>query len=157
MDVSASDLLLLSNFLLNMRTGSQVEGYLIIICAFLLTHRKFIPHFAPKLLGESRYGSKTKTNENSYPPSRTLVPNSQSRRDRHQYSQYDPEEGHVTTETFAMGPVSSKTKVKGGGLDQIDGCPPSDSERAIVATPPGPQGIARTTVVTVEVERPEQR
>ncbi|CAH0050885.1 unnamed protein product [Clonostachys solani] len=131
---------------------TQVEGYLIIMCASLPTFRKFIRHVAPKLLGESRYGSKTKTNENSHPPSRTLVPNSQSRRDRHQYSQFDPEEGHVTTETFVMGPVSSKNKGKGRGPDQIDGWADSDSERAIVATPPGSNGIARTTVVTVEVE-----
>ncbi|CAI6092098.1 unnamed protein product, partial [Clonostachys chloroleuca] len=60
------------------------------MCASLPIHRKFIRHFAPKLLGESRYGSKTKTNENSHPPSRTLVPNSQSRRDRPQYSNLIP-------------------------------------------------------------------
>ncbi|VUC28230.1 unnamed protein product [Clonostachys rosea] len=132
---------------------TQVEGYLIVMCASLPTFRKFVRHVAPKLLGESRYGSKTKTNENSHPPSRTLVPNSQSRRDRHQYSQFDPEEGHATTETFVMGPVSSKNKGKGRGvLDQIEGWGDSDSERAIVATPPGSKGIARTTVVTVEVE-----
>ncbi|CAH0028439.1 unnamed protein product, partial [Clonostachys rhizophaga] len=127
--------------------GSQVEGYLIIMCASLPTFPKFVRHGSPKLLDESRYGSKTKTNENSHPPSRTL-----SRHERHQYSQFDPEEGHVTTETFVMGPVSSKNKGKGRGLDQIDGWGDSDSERAIVATPPGPKGIARTTVVTVEVE-----
>ncbi|KAM5346656.1 hypothetical protein ACJ41O_009661 [Fusarium nematophilum] len=129
-----------------------VESNLIITCATMPTLRKFFKHVAPKLIGESRYGSKTgksgKSGDNSKPPTRTLGPSSQSRRDRHQYSQFDPEEGR---EGFALGPMTGRAdlKISGGNSDDHVGWGDSDSERAIVDGTSKP-AIVQTKTVTVE-------
>ncbi|KAF4974674.1 hypothetical protein FZEAL_8445 [Fusarium zealandicum] len=130
-----------------------VEANLIITCATMPTLRKFFKHVAPKLIGESRYGSKTgksgKSGDNSKPPTRNLVPDSQSRRHRHQYSQFDPEEGQ---DGFALGPVKGRadlTTITGGNSEDHIGWGDSDSEKGIVDGTNKPAIVQRKTV-TVE-------
>ncbi|CAM1501952.1 Fc.00g039360.m01.CDS01 [Cosmosporella sp. VM-42] len=134
-----------------------VESNLLVICAALPTLRKFFRHVAPKLIGESRYGSKTKTTEGSHPPSRTLVPSSQSRRDRHQYSKFDPEEG-ATHEAYAMGPVTGQQdmQIMGGSSEEAVGWGDSDSEKAIVAGG-SKRTIVQTKTVTVQYSNDQQQ
>ncbi|WAO86599.1 Hypothetical protein NCS54_00387900 [Fusarium falciforme] len=131
-----------------------VEANLIITCASMPTLRKFFKHVAPKLIGESRYGSKTgksgKSGENSKPPTRTLVPTSQSRRDRHQYSQFDAGEGQGSEE-FVLGPIKGRAdpRVTAGHSEDHVGWGDSDSEKGIVDGTSKP-AIVQTTTVTVE-------
>ncbi|KAJ4327041.1 hypothetical protein N0V84_002540 [Fusarium piperis] len=131
-----------------------VEANLIITCASMPTLRKFFKHVAPKLIGESRYGSKTgksgKSGDNSKPPTRTLVPTSQSRRDRHQYSQFDAEGGQ-RPEEFVLGPIKGRAdpKVTAGHGDDHVGWGDSDSEKGMVVGTSKP-AIVQTKTVTVE-------
>ncbi|KAF4999555.1 hypothetical protein FDECE_11476 [Fusarium decemcellulare] len=137
-----------------------VEANLIITCATMPTLRKFFKHVAPKLIGESRYGSKTpnygnygksaKSGDGSKPPTRAIVPTSQSRRDRHQYSQFDPDEG-LSSEAYAMGPIAGRVdhKISAGQSDEHVGWGDSDSEKGIVDGSTKP-AIVQTTTVTVE-------
>lgn len=116
------------------------------------TLRKFFKHVAPKLIGESRYGSKTgKSGDNSKLPSRTVVTTSQSRRHRHRYSQFDAEEGQ-RAEEFALGPIKGRAdpRVTAGhhGDDHL-GWGDSDSEKGIVEGTSKP-AIVQTKTVTVE-------
>ncbi|RSM01093.1 hypothetical protein CEP52_008766 [Fusarium oligoseptatum] len=105
-------------------SGSIVEANLI------------ITHVAPKLIGESRYSSKTgksgKTGDNSKPPTRALAPTSQSRRDRHQYSQFNAE--GQRSEEFVLGPIKGRAdpRVTAGNSDDHVGWGDSDSERDMV-------------------------
>uniref|UniRef100_A0A8H7N5M0 Rhodopsin domain-containing protein n=1 Tax=Bionectria ochroleuca TaxID=29856 RepID=A0A8H7N5M0_BIOOC len=141
----------------NASIWTQVEGYMMIMCASLPTLRRFFKHVAPKLLGTSRYGTKTKTNENTHPPSRTFIPKSQSRRDRTQYSQFDAEEGGIATDTYIMGAVkgTSNNTITAGEPGDTGGWGDTDSEKAMVAGGSPKVAILQTTVVTVDVEYAE--
>ncbi|KAH8729502.1 hypothetical protein BGZ61DRAFT_415271 [Ilyonectria robusta] len=136
---------------------SIVEANLIVTCASTPTLKKFFKHIAPKIIGESRYGSKTRTTENSQPPSRTLVPSSQSRRDRNNYSQFDPEERAVN-DAYLMGPVTGRQdlKIMGGHGEEAVGWGDTDSEKGIVQAPPR-KAILQTTTVTVEYTDEQRR
>ncbi|KAF7554389.1 hypothetical protein G7046_g6842 [Stylonectria norvegica] len=128
-----------------------IESNLLVICAALPTLRKFFRHVAPKLIGE--YGSrsgKSKTTEGaSQPKGRTVVPSSQSRRDRHHYSQFDREEGQAN-DAFIMGPVTGEHDlVIMGGHGEEMRWGDSDSQKAIVATG-AKTNIVQTKTVTVE-------
>ncbi|KAH6894369.1 hypothetical protein B0T10DRAFT_603872 [Thelonectria olida] len=132
-----------------------VEANLIIICASTPTLRKFFKHMAPKLIGESRYGSKTRTNTNSKTPSRTFGPSStsRSRRSRLNYSQFDVEEGEGS-DTITLGPIMGRNDLKiMGGQNLSD----SDSERAINPGGTNSKAIVQTTTVTVEYDDHQQR
>ncbi|KAF5657790.1 integral membrane protein [Fusarium heterosporum] len=121
-----------------------VESNLIITCATMPTLRKFFKHVAPKLIGESRYGSKTgksgKSSKYGQPDSSSkpsvLVSASQSRRKRTQYSQFDDEENGMPDE-FTLAPIkgmghNATTSV--GHIDEnVTGWQDNDSERGIVA------------------------
>ncbi|CAH0027881.1 unnamed protein product [Clonostachys rhizophaga] len=141
----------------NASIWTQVEGYMMIMCASLPTLRRFFKHVAPKLLGTSRYGTKTKTNENTHPPSRTFIPKSQSRRDRTQYSQFDAEEGGIATDTYIMGAVkgTSNNTITAGEPGDTGGWGDTDSEKAMVTGGSPKVAILQTTVVTVDVEYAE--
>lgn len=130
---------------------------MMIMCASLPTLRRFFKHVAPKLLGTSRYGTKTKTNENTHPPSRTFIPKSQSRRDRTQYSQFDAEEGGIATDTYIMGAVkgTSNNTITAGEPGDTGGWGDTDSEKAMVTGGSPKVAILQTTVVTVDVEYAE--
>ena len=140
---------------LTLTVSSIVEANLIIICASTPTLRKFFKHMAPKLIGESRYGSKTRTNTNSKTPSRTFGPSStsRSRRSRLKYSQFDVEEGEGS-DTITLGPIMGRNDLKiMGGQNLSD----SDSERAINPGGTNSKAIVQTTTVTVEYDDHQQR
>ncbi|KAF7554020.1 hypothetical protein G7Z17_g3227 [Cylindrodendrum hubeiense] len=134
-----------------------VEANMIITCASTPTLKKFFKHVAPKIIGESRYGSKTRTNEISQPPSRAIVPSSQSRRDRNNYSQFDPEE-RAGNDAYIMGPVTGRQdlRIMGGHAEEAVGWGDTDSEKGIVEAPPN-KSILQTTTVTVEYTNEQQR
>lgn len=130
-----------------------------IICASLPTLRKFLRHVAPKLIGSSIHDSKsrkTRTAEEGQLPTRILGSTSQTRRDRHQYSQFDPEE--IRHDTYVMGPVSkgSDFQVMSGQNDDSVGWGDSDSEKAIV-TGGNDNSIIQTKTVTIEFSSHEQK
>ncbi|KAM0243311.1 hypothetical protein ACHAPO_000156, partial [Fusarium lateritium] len=135
-----------------------VESNLIIMCATMPTLRKFFKHVAPKLIGESRYGSKT-GRSSKYGKSETvgskLAPSSQGRRKRTNYSQFD--EGRDSpAEDFIMGPmkgVRHETRTSVGNADdtQAAGWMDSDSEKGIVGGTIKP-AILQTKTVTVQYE-----
>lgn len=127
------------------------------------TLRKFFKHVAPKLIGESRYGSKTGRSSKygkadtagSKPSVRAFVPSSQGRRKRTNYSQFDEESG-PPAEDFALGPIkgvghNASTSV--GNVDdaQTAGWVDSDSEKGIVGGTIKP-AIVQTKTVTVQYE-----
>ncbi|KAM5357849.1 hypothetical protein ACJZ2D_015859 [Fusarium nematophilum] len=128
-----------------------VELNLIITCASVPTLKKFLRHVAPKIIGESRYGSKTRTNEHSEPPSRVIVPSSQSRRDRNNYSRFDPEE-ETANDAYIMGHITGRQDVEvtgGHREDHVGWGDTDDSEAEIVNT--SPNEVLKTTTVSVEV------
>ncbi|EWY88525.1 hypothetical protein FOYG_09679 [Fusarium oxysporum NRRL 32931] len=137
-----------------------VEANLIITCATMPTLRKFFKHVAPKLIGESRYGSKTgksskygKPDTGSKPPSRPFAPSSQGRRDRTQYSQFDGDENPMP-DNFALGPINGRVghNTSVGQSEEVTGWIDSDSEKGIVGGTIKP-AIVQTKTVTVEYER----
>ncbi|SPJ72475.1 related to integral membrane protein [Fusarium torulosum] len=137
-----------------------VEANLIITCATMPTLRKFFKHVAPKLIGESRYGSKSgksskygKPEISSKPSSRGLVPGSQHRRNRTNYSQFDDEQMPVPDE-FALAPIKGvgHNTVVGHSDENVMGWMDSDSEKGIVEGTIKP-AIVQTKTVTVEYER----
>ncbi|KAI1050182.1 hypothetical protein LB506_001622 [Fusarium annulatum] len=137
-----------------------VEANLIITCATMPTLRKFFKHVAPKLIGESRYGSKTgksskygKPDTGSKPPSRPFAPSSQGRRDRTQYSQFDGDENPMP-DNFALGPINGRVghNTSVGQSEEVTGWIDSDSEKGIVGGTVKP-AIVQTKTVTVEYER----
>ncbi|KAJ4048882.1 hypothetical protein ACKRZS_010157 [Fusarium odoratissimum] len=124
------------------------------------TLRKFFKHVAPKLIGESRYGSKTgksskygKPDTGSKPPSRPFAPSSQGRRDRTQYSQFDGDENPMP-DNFALGPINGRVghNTSVGQSEEVTGWIDSDSEKGIVGGTIKP-AIVQTKTVTVEYER----
>ncbi|KAF4972287.1 hypothetical protein FSARC_1123 [Fusarium sarcochroum] len=139
-----------------------VEANLIITCATMPTLRKFFKHVAPKLIGESRYGSKSGKSkygnskygqpDNSKHASRPFAPSSQGRRDRTQYSQFDPEED--MPDGFALVPIKARVghNTSVGHSEDNAGWVDSDSEKGIVAGTVKP-AIMQTKTVTVEYER----
>ncbi|RGP80920.1 integral membrane [Fusarium longipes] len=138
-----------------------VESNLIITCATMPTLRKFFKHVAPKLIGESRYGSKTgrsskygKADTAGSRPS-AFPQSSQARRNRTKYSQFDEESGSPG-EDFAMGPIAGvghNTSTSVGNPDdtQTAGWMDSDSEKGIVGGTIKP-AIMQTKTVTVQYE-----
>jgi hypothetical protein len=127
------------------------------------TLRKFFKHVAPKLIGESRYGSKTGRSSKygkadtagSRPSMRAFPPSSQNRRNRTNYSQFD-EESNPPAEDFAMGPIkgvghNASTSVGNVDETQAAGWMDSDSEKGIVAGTVKP-AIMQTKTVTVQYE-----
>ncbi|KAH6956796.1 hypothetical protein DER45DRAFT_595518 [Fusarium avenaceum] len=142
-----------------------VEANLIITCATMPTLRKFFKHVAPKLIGESRYGSKTgksgksskygKPDTGSKPSSRGIVPGSQHRRNRTKYSQFDEEEQMPMPDEFALAPIKGvghNNTVVGHSDEHVLGWMDSDSEKGIVEGTIKP-AIVQTKTVTVEYER----
>ncbi|CAG1986809.1 unnamed protein product [Fusarium graminearum] len=135
-----------------------VESNLIVTCATMPTLRKFFKHVAPKLIGESRYGSKT-GRSSKYGKSDTagskLASSSQGRRKRTNYSQFDQENGSPT-EDFVMTPMKGarhETRTSVGTRDdtQTAGWMDSDSEKGIVGGTIKP-AIIQTKTVTVQYE-----
>ncbi|CAJ0547958.1 Ff.00g047120.m01.CDS01 [Fusarium sp. VM40] len=141
-----------------------VEANLIITCATMPTLRKFFKHVAPKLIGESRYGSKTgksgksskygKPDTGSKPSSRGIVPGSQHRRNRTKYSQFDEEEQMPMPDEFALSPIKGvgHNTVVGHSDEHVLGWMDSDSEKGIVEGTIKP-AIVQTKTVTVEYEQ----
>jgi hypothetical protein len=127
------------------------------------TLRKFFKHVAPKLIGESRYGSKSgksgksskygKPEISSKPSSRGFVPGSQHRRNRTKYSQFDDEQMPVPDE-FALAPIKGvgHNTVVGHSDENVMGWMDNDSEKGIVEGTIKP-AIVQTKTVTVEYER----
>ncbi|GKT98067.1 integral membrane protein [Fusarium langsethiae] len=135
-----------------------VESNLIITCATMPTLRKFFKHVAPKLIGESRYGSKT-GRSSKYGKSDTagskLTSSSHGRRKRTNYSQFDQERGSPTG-NFVMGPIKGvrhETGTSVGNRDDTEtaGWMDSDSEKGIVTGSVRP-AIIQTKTVTVQYE-----
>ncbi|KAI1069437.1 hypothetical protein LB507_008862 [Fusarium sp. FIESC RH6] len=144
-----------------------VESNLIITCATMPTLRKFFKHVAPKLIGESRYGSKTGRSSKYGKPDTAASkhsirgtfgpPSSQNRRKRTNYSQFD-EENSPPADEFVMGPVKGvghNVSASVGNHDDTQtaaGWGDSDSEKGIVEGTIKP-AIMQTKTVTVQYER----
>lgn len=143
---------------------SIVEANLFIMCAALPTLRKFLKHFAPKLIGESYGGSSKATG----PANGTGGINSglrtiggtggnATRTKRSQYSQFDDGEGSDTAGGFILQPYPEGSSTSAAVAsestsrwqDSDDGVwPDNDSEKAIVKNESGI--IVQTKSVTVE-------
>lgn len=131
------------------------------------TLRKFFKHVAPKLIGESRYGSKTGRSSKYGKPDTAASkhsirgtfgpPSSQNRRKRTNYSQFDQENSPPADE-FVMGPVKGvrhNVSASVGNHDDTQtaaGWGDSDSEKGIVEGTIKP-AIMQTKTVTVQYER----
>ncbi|KAH8178914.1 integral membrane protein [Sarocladium implicatum] len=157
-----------------------VEANLLIICAALPTVRKFFRHVAPRFIGEySRNGTTSRSRTNAKSGLSALKSGNivtiggsgsggggnnsshASRRDRHQYSQFDDDvnsNSAGSVEEIALVSAGKgfhrEQRVSGGRTQREEvgvahgGWVDSDSDKAIVMSPKG--SIVQTTSITVE-------